>query len=355
MIKIIDRYIAREVIVASLFVLFLLIILRSIFGLLHELSSVGRGTYEISDALLYTALLIPIRLVDFFPMSVLIGALFGLGHLAQNSELTVMRAAGMTTWRISGSTIKASLLLIAFMLIISEFIAPQASKSARQLYTNAVSGGELSVSKTGLWAKKSNQIIQIGSILNDGQLKDITLYEMVNGHQIKTITKAQSASHEGAQWLLNDVLETTFLENEVVAQHYQSKAWDNPLEVSQIELLSLEPNYLNLYELFNYLIYLRQNGLETDTFQLTFWSKLLQPLAVAVMMFLACAFVFGPMRNVSMGARVLSGVMLGFAFHIINRTFGPISLVYNLWSFVGAVMPIALFALLGYYLMKKNS
>jgi len=354
MIKLVDRYIARQVIVTSLVVLILLVSLRSLFSLLDELGDLDKGSYQLADALLYVGLLIPSRLIEFFPMSVLIGALFGLGSMASNSELTVLRAAGMTTWQIAGSAVKASLILALLVIAISEWIAPASNKSAQQLRTSAISGGGLSFSKTGLWAKRQNEMIQIGSILNDGKLKDISLYQISNIQTIESIIKADSAVYSGENWLLQNVVETQFDEEKVNIIKQNSRIWVNPLAQSQIETLALEPDSLNIIGLLNYLEYLSENQLDAKNFKLAFWRKILLPLSIAIMMFLAASFVFGPMRDVSMGARILSGVMLGFVFHLAVQSFGPISLVYNFWPFVGAIMPLVLFSSLALWLMKKS-
>ena len=334
--------------------LFLLAALRSLFSLLDELGDLDKGGYQLSDALLYVSLMVPSRLLEFFPMSVLIGALFGLGTLAANSELTVMRAAGITTWRIAGSTIKASILLMVFVLFIGEGVTPISSKAAQQLRTAAISGGELSVSKTGLWARHQNQIIQLGNILADGQLRDVAVYELTNENQLFRIVKAESATKQSDNWLLEQVTEIEFKGNQIVTQRADSKIWINPLEEEQLDTLTLEPDTLNLSGLMSYIGYLEQNNMRTETYVLAAWRKVMQPLAIAVMMFVAVSFIFGPMRNVSMGARVLSGVMLGFVFHLANQSFGPVSLVFNIWPFFGATLPLVLFSLLGYWLMKRS-
>ena len=90
-----DSYIAQHVVLASLLILFLLISLRALFALLEESNSIGRGNYELADAVLYVGLMLPQKVLELFPMGVLIGSLFGLGVMASHNELTVMRASGM--------------------------------------------------------------------------------------------------------------------------------------------------------------------------------------------------------------------------------------------------------------------
>ncbi len=355
MFSILDRYIARQVINASLLILFLLTCLRSLFSLLDELGDIGEGQYILSDALLYVGLMIPDRILEFFPMSVLIGALFAMGNLASHSELTVMRAAGITTWRIAGATIKASVILMIVVIIIGEFLAPITTKAASQLRTSAISGGELSFSKTGLWAKQGNKVIQISNILSDGKLSGVTIYQLKDNAELEKVIQAKRAEQTTRTWQLLDVTELEFTNEAIVTQKFARKIWSEPLREEQIETLTLQPEALNLIGLISYMSYLNDNNLRTEEYELALWRKIVQPFAIAVMMFLAVSFVFGPMRSISMGARILSGVMLGFVFHLANQSFGPISLIYNFSPFVGAFLPALIFASLAYWLMRRNS
>jgi lipopolysaccharide export system permease protein len=61
------------------------------------------------------------------------------------------------------------------------------------------------------------------------------------------------------------------------------------------------------------------------------------------------------MRSVSMGARLMTGIVVGFGFHIFNNFFGPMSLIYHLPPMIGAFMPILVFAVLSGYLLKRAS
>ncbi|MBX9705493.1 MAG: LptF/LptG family permease, partial [Gammaproteobacteria bacterium] len=100
--------------------------------------------------------------------------------------------------------------------------------------------------------------------------------------------------------------------------------------------------------------YNKQNGLDSSTYTLAFWLRVLQPLATLVMVFLAIPFIFGPLRSSTMGLRILSGVMAGLAFYIINRFFGPFTVVYQIPPIVAAVTPILLFALLACILIRRK-
>lgn len=380
MISILDRYIAKQVISASSLVLFLLIMLRALFAILKESNSIGEGSYQVADAMLYVALMLPQKFLELFPMGVLIGALFGLGTLASNHELTVMRAAGVTTWRIAGSALKASVILMVLVLFLSEVVAPVASKSAQQLRTAALSEGRITRSEIGLWAKNrvvntlatnqkeatfssgqsDSQIIHIESIHKSGTMTNVSLYQLDRNYRLVKLTESKLASKINREWFLFNVTETFFKFEtpdqaaRIIKKSYPKLKWLNPLEQDNIDTLTLKHETLNIKGLMKYEDYLSNNSLDSSEVELSIWQKSLMPISVAIMMLLATSFVFGPMRDVSMGARILAGVLLGFGFHLAKQSFGPISLIYEMPPFFGAVIPLAGFAGVAFWLMRRS-
>jgi len=85
-----------------------------------------------------------------------------------------------------------------------------------------------------------------------------------------------------------------------------------------------------------------------------FWQRLFQPLATLVMICLAVPFIFGPLRTGTMGLRILSGVIVGFGFYILNQFFGPFSMVYQFPPLLAAGLPTLLFATLGVGLLWSS-
>lgn len=72
------------------------------------------------------------------------------------------------------------------------------------------------------------------------------------------------------------------------------------------------------------------------------------------MMMLALSFIFGPLRSVTAGARIVTGICFGFLFYVVNEIFGPLSLVYNVTPLAGALMPSVLFLLITWWLLSRK-
>ena len=100
--KVLTRYLASQIYVATGGVLVAFLGLFGFFDLLNELDSVGKDGYQMHHALVYVLLLVPGRVYELLPIAVLIGSLYALTTLARNSEITVMRASGLSTARALG-------------------------------------------------------------------------------------------------------------------------------------------------------------------------------------------------------------------------------------------------------------
>jgi lipopolysaccharide export system permease protein len=120
-------------------------------------------------------------------------------------------------------------------------------------------------------------------------------------------------------------------------------------------VVTVKPESLSLRGLIDYLDYLKANQQNPSRYQLAFWRKIMQPLTVAVMLLVALSFIFGPLRSVSMGARIMMGVFTGILFFISNEVLGSLSLVYQLPPMLGAMMPSVLFIIAAWYFIKKKA
>ena len=118
-----ERYIANSVLISILIIIFIIVCLASLFALVDQLNDF-KNNYGIWQAVQYVIMTSPRRLYDNLPMAALVGSLIGLGSLASRSELTVMRAAGMSTGRIVVAVLRPILLIMIISVLIGEYVVP---------------------------------------------------------------------------------------------------------------------------------------------------------------------------------------------------------------------------------------
>jgi lipopolysaccharide export system permease protein len=352
--RILDLYIGRVIASTTFLTLAVFVSLSGIIKFVEEMKSVGKGDYDLSHAALYVLYFIPRDLELFFPMSALIGGLIGLGMMASNSELVVMQAAGLSRLDIIKSVMKSAVVLIFISMCVGEWLAPPGEAAARKIRAQAISGGSLISSDNGTWAKDGDFFVHIGEIEDKGKLKDIQIYRFDESLKLSSWLSAHSAVYQKDAWQLRDVVDTTISENQISKETLPMKMWSSTLTPEKLGVVMVTPESLSLGDLFEYLEYLKENNQDSSRHLLAFWRKIVQPVTVAVMLLVALSFVFGPLRSVSMGARIMMGVATGILFFITNEVLGSLSLVYSLPAAFGALMPSIIFISVALYLMNKR-
>ena len=224
--------------------------------------------------------------------------------------------------------------------VVGEYLAPITEQKARDMKTQAISNGQMAASTYGVWAREGQDFINIGTVFRDGRLGDLTFYRFDAGQQLLEVAKAQEATYADGVWIMRKVYHTRFDKHEQVRTEFQEEdRWQSRLSPKKLGVVAVSPDDLSAKGLYDYVNYMKSNGQNVDRYELELWRKLVSPLAVIAMMLLAASTVFGPLRSVSMGARIVLGVIIGFGFYVTNQVFGPISLVYEIPPALGALMP----------------
>ncbi|WP_261816037.1 LPS export ABC transporter permease LptG [Vibrio gallicus] len=355
MFKILDVYIGRTIVATSSICLVTLVGLSGIIKYVEQLRKVGRGTYDLLHALYFVLLSVPRDVEMFFPMAALLGALIALGTLASSSELTVMQAAGYSKLDIGMSVLKTALPLMILVMMLGEWGAPQAQKMARELRIVSISGGNMVSTRAGVWAKDADDFIYIGRV-HDDKLTAVNVWEYDKQKNLIRSIFAKEAEYIGDNnWELQNVTTTLYTnQTQITKEKLPTLKWHSTLAPDKLEVVTVKPEELSLTGLYSYVNYLKDSELDASRYDLAFWRKITQPLSIAVMMLLALSFVFGPLRSVTMGARILSGVIAGFSFYISSEFFGPLSLVYQIPPMWGAIAPSIAFMLVAILLLRRK-
>lgn len=355
MFSILDRYIGATVLKTSLMSLIVLTGLSGLIRFVEQLKSVGRGNYEVLDAALFVFYSVPRDIEVFFPMAALLGGLIGMGVLASNSELIVMQAAGRSKLNIAGAVMKTAIIMMIAVIAIGEWLAPPMEAKGRLIRAQEISDGSLISAQRGVWAKDGDDFINISEVEDTGRLNGVLIYDFDGKQQLEKVTYAQTAVYRNEAWRLNQVVETQLTEQEVIENRFDSTMWRPSLTPDKLGVVTIKPESLSITGLIDYLNYLKANEQSAQRYELALWRKLLSPITVAVMLLVALSFIFGPLRETSMGARILMGVITGFAFHVSNEIFGPLAQVYQVPAVLGALLPSLVFAGAAVFIMQRKS
>ena len=190
------------------------------------------------------------------------------------------------------------------------------------------------------------------------ELGGVSIYAFDDQRRLQSVRHASSAKFdaEHKQWRLSQVDESDLADpKQITGAQTVTGTWKTNLTPDKLGVVALDPDALSISGLRNYVKYLKSSGQDAGRYQLNMWSKIFQPMSVAVMMLMALSFIFGPLRSVPMGVRVVTGISFGFVFYVLDQIFGPLTLVYGIPPIIGALLPSASFLLISLWLLLKRS
>jgi lipopolysaccharide export system permease protein len=342
--RILDRYILNSVLWATGLVVLVLIGIESFIDFIGELSSIGVANYGISAVFIYVGMQIPANLYQLFPVAGFLGGLIGLSRLASTSELIIMRASGVSIARITWAVIKAALLMLVVITAIGEWQAPTLQYQAMKFKEKQTQRVLNPWSSQELWLHQGQSFVHIGSVLSSTAIKDIQRFDFDKNYHLLSSSKAASGTLQGGVWQLQQVSVTLLSPDKSEVKHYDQL----PLGFSfQPELLrekmQRDPSQQTISVLWNNIRYHHQAGLLAHDLEFALWARILQPITTIIMICLGVPFIFGSLRSTSMSTRILTGIIVGFVFYMLNQFLGPIALVYQWPAWIAGALPAVFF------------
>ncbi len=355
--KIITRYLLKEITVNVLFITLALIAMFSFFDLIQELESLGRGNYGLGKIALFVLLSAPGHIYEVMPVAVLVGCMYSLGQFARYSELIVLRVSGISLLSLVFSLLKIGFIFAVVTFLVGELVTPLSEKMAQRMRLKATDSVIVQDFISGLWVKDGNSFVNVEEVLADTTLLNIHIYEFDKQFQLRTSSHAKTGQFEAEQWNLKQVTQTHFDKDANHVELLEKATWRSLIRPELLSVLLVLPEKMSAWNLYSYIHHLTINKQKTTRYEMALWAKMVYPLACLVMVILALPFGFIQQRATGASTKIFVGIMLGVLYQILNRTFVHLGLL-NDWSpLFSTIMPTILFLAAGlmmlYYVDRR--
>lgn len=350
--KRLDRYIEGSTLRSLILVASGLTGLFSLLEFVDQLHDVGQGHYRVADAFFYVLLTVPSRLLQLMPVSLLMGSLFALGNLSNDSELIAMQATGLSDRQIVGWVLKLAVPITVVLFLIAEFVIPSAQRMAQAERMSKMSTETSIEDGNGFWAQNDHEYLNVRWVDYGNVPRDIDLYAFNAHGELQSFVHADSATIESDHWVLNDV-ERTLLSPEVRTEHLSTLPWSSFLRSHDVQLLILPPDKMPPVELYRYIGELKRQNHQSARLEQAFWNMVAIPFSMVAMVLVATPFVFGPPRGRSAGQRITIGAAVGIVFSLTQQITSLVGLLLDLNPAVAAMAPSALLMGFTYYLNRR--
>lgn len=349
------RYIAYQVLIGFMIAASILLPLFSFFDLLDQLDNVGRGTYRIQDAFLYTAMLLPRRFIQIAPFVALLGTVVALGKLAVDSELIAMRVAGLSPLRISLAPLSVGIALLLSVAILEQFVAPQLQQKAITYRAIALEQSAELGKNLGIWTRNEQNILRIGHMLHAKRAADIEILQLDQEGFLLAHTLAQYADIiDDDIWELSIVVVRTFKDDQILATRFNTLNWSSFLNPEDILTLTKPPESLSPLELVRHVEFLRSTGQDADSYALALWRKVGSALMTVAMLLLSIPFVFGSIRT-GLSNKLVFAALIGIAVYLLDQIIANAGLILRLNPAFIALVPGLLMIILANVWLHKTS
>lgn len=360
--KIHDLYVGRTVLGTVLLTWAVLLGLDVMLTLAGELGNVGQGNYGIPQAVAHVAYTIPRRAYGLFPYVAVIGTLMSLGQLAATSELTALRAIGLSRRRLSVTVAATLALLTAVMVLNGETLAPWGQREADALKASSRSKDLIVARYSGVWAREGAVILNAegGEQRSEGsdrwlELHDVKLYEFEEDGRLASIARVAVAEHRPGGWLLRDVTRTTFNEASVTREQVDEERWESRLDATALSADIDRPRYLSARALADAIEYRERNGLNAGEFEEHYWGRWFYPLNVLALCLAAIPFAFGSLRSGGLGKRLFIGIVFALGFWLLQTQFVKLASAFKFDFRVAYLLPTVIMVGVSIALFRRRS
>jgi lipopolysaccharide export system permease protein len=364
--KLHDTYAARMVCGTVLLTWMVLVGLDALLAAVDEFGNIGEGEYGFVEAITYTAYTLPRRAYTMFPTAAVIGTLMGLGQLAASSELTALRALGLSRKRLSLSVAAPLVLLTGLMMLSGETLGPMAQRSADAMKASARSNDMIVAQYSGLWAREGDIFLnaQNGRERDDGddarlELNDVRLFEFDADGRLESIAHAGIAEHRaGSGWLLRGVTRTYFEDRAVTQTEVMEERWESRLDAAALAANARNvwrPRYMSSEDLRSGIEYRQRNNLDASEFEEHYWGRWFYPLNVLALCLAAMPFAFGSLRRGGLGRRLFIGIVFALGFWLLQNQVVRLAAVYKFDYRLAYAIPPMLMLGISWFLFRKRS
>jgi LPS export ABC transporter permease LptG/LPS export ABC transporter permease LptF len=364
---ILDEYVLKEFLTTFSMVLVTFVMLLLVFTFFELLGDIIRNKTPLIIVGNYLFNLTPSMIYTITPLSVLIAVLVVFGLLNRSSELTAMKASGISLYRIVVPVLVIASILAASLFLFDELYLPTANRRQEAL-RNVIKGKPARTFEHPgqSWMFGLQQPGKPGRIFyyelfdaDRDSFGNVTVFEFnPDTFSISRRIFASSAHWEPAlhEWIFEHGWERTFNGEEISSYR--------PFDVSTFPEIREQPQYfkkesrlsseMSFGELRAYIHDLRQSGFDTMRLRVQLNRKLAYPIITLVMAVLAVPFsLYMGKRGSLAGIGVAIGVAI--AYWVVAGTFEAMGNVNLLPAFLAAWSPDVLFGLAGGYLLLRSS
>lgn len=348
-------YIIRRVLMSFLVATLAVGSLLWLLQMLDRLEEGLSGAMGIVVVALQSMLAVPEALIDLLPVITILATAAAMGGLQARNELTIMRAAGVSIWRVTGVVLIPGFGIALLALAALQWVIPNVQQGQERLLGESLGESGLWHPWHGLWVRQGNEFLNVQSLRLGRIPTEVDVYQFsAEGPLQRHISAEQALVEPDGRWRLEQAMVRNYTsERDQYATRHEELVWDSFLSARQLELLLRPPASLPLSDLWRYVKGLNERNQEGAEFEMVLWRRLALPLACLGMVLAAMATAAVPLKSRAVSVRLVAAMALGLGFQMLAEVGSYVGLVMSWPVPAVALTPPLLLAALAWWLLAK--
>jgi len=327
-----------------------------LFEIVNELSQVNVKNYTFASILVYVLFKLGFFISKLISLSVLIGAILTVANLNSNRELIIMQSSSVSKSFIGKKVVIYGFFLSLTLLIFVEILNPL--QKIAEDYKSIKLGESLSFDReTNIWFKDGKNFIYAEDSINGKDFEGLLIFNFLD-NKINKLIRAERGNFKSDNLQLHEVeitfLERDFTKNVRLAQEVKKHHTIELENLNTDSSFSSNPETLSIYGLFKKILLIEKNGLNSSSYQIALYERILIPFSSIAMLLVGLPFVFKESRNLNLQKSVFIGLNLGFIFHLISKSTIVISTKQSAGIFLFSIFPVILFVIVGLIIFRNK-
>jgi lipopolysaccharide export system permease protein len=350
-VNILFRYLSREFIKLVAMCLVSLILVYLLFDFIDRAGTFFRTAPSFLHVALYFVYKIPLIFFQVMPVSVLLGALLVLAIMSRHSEITAMKAGGISVARVVTPILLWSVVLAGVAFAVNEYVVPVANTKMKYVQTVYIKKQDwrARLRANDLWYKSPGAIYHVAKFNPDiGRLDGLMVFRFDDDFNLTERVDAARAQWADNRWTAYEGVQRRFGNGVLVAEKaFAAQPLAFPETPEQLKVYKRDPEQMSYRELAAYIHELRQEGYDVRRYQVDLHAKISFALVTIIMAVLGIPWAIRSGRQggiaFGIGVAVVIGVgywiVLGFSLALGRAAALPVSVA--VWG------PHVLFGVLG--------
>jgi lipopolysaccharide export system permease protein len=265
---------------------------------------------------------VPMIISLILPAAVLLATLMTYSNLSKYSEITAMKANGISLYRMSSPVLIFAAVIAVSLFYFSELITPAALQKTENIVIVEVQKQKALgfFKQNEIWYHSDNAIYNFKMFdVTANILRGVTINYINPDFTLKMRIDAERAEWKDGHWIFYNLLLTRFDgNNSPVLEWSKQKIIDLPEKPNDFKIMQKDAEKMGFFDLRKYIRKIQGEGYDATRYLVDLHGKIAFPFVTLILVIIGISFSLRQERHGGVMQSLGIGIVIGFSYWIVH-------------------------------------